>query len=295
MQKDKVYEAEEFELSLKAYLSYVSRKMKKDDQYSPHPLVKALVNAIEGAVEKGKPGRYAGLSGVADKYEDGEARKLFLCAVEMHRDRTMTILEIEDVTLRKPVPIKVASYILLLSIKFDKFEGDYIKVEDSIRIINETIPQLNLIRFNNEEWKEARDFLAKNLDLFKLPHKMFEEYRKDFMSIKESTLWEEFPPRVRAIVASTWMQEKHPELYKDGAINTVNVYLSDEYLKTEVLNNTMQLLYGAPSEVFNDLYQWNLFKDLHLTEDETITRTKIRRNDPCLCGSGKKYKKCCAK
>ena len=25
------------------------------------------------------------------------------------------------------------------------------------------------------------------------------------------------------------------------------------------------------------------------------TRTKIGRNDPCPCGSGKKYKKCCGK
>ncbi|KJS72629.1 MAG: hypothetical protein JL56_12770 [Desulfotomaculum sp. BICA1-6] len=25
------------------------------------------------------------------------------------------------------------------------------------------------------------------------------------------------------------------------------------------------------------------------------TRTKVGRNDPCPCGSGKKYKKCCGK
>lgn len=27
--------------------------------------------------------------------------------------------------------------------------------------------------------------------------------------------------------------------------------------------------------------------------NQTITSTKIGRNDPCLCGSGKKFKKCC--
>ncbi|MBU0626162.1 SEC-C domain-containing protein [Patescibacteria group bacterium] len=26
---------------------------------------------------------------------------------------------------------------------------------------------------------------------------------------------------------------------------------------------------------------------------DTNTSTKIRPNDPCSCGSGKKYKKCC--
>ncbi|MBA1334938.1 MAG: hypothetical protein HPY66_0559 [Firmicutes bacterium] len=29
------------------------------------------------------------------------------------------------------------------------------------------------------------------------------------------------------------------------------------------------------------------------TEMVNQTRTKIGRNDPCPCGSGKKYKKCC--
>ena len=30
-------------------------------------------------------------------------------------------------------------------------------------------------------------------------------------------------------------------------------------------------------------------------EDELITSKKIARNDPCPCGSGKKYKQCCGK
>lgn len=29
--------------------------------------------------------------------------------------------------------------------------------------------------------------------------------------------------------------------------------------------------------------------------NRTITSKKIQRNDPCPCGSGKKYKKCCGK
>ena len=26
-----------------------------------------------------------------------------------------------------------------------------------------------------------------------------------------------------------------------------------------------------------------------------VTNKKVGRNDPCICGSGKKYKKCCGK
>jgi len=40
-----------------------------------------------------------------------------------------------------------------------------------------------------------------------------------------------------------------------------------------------------------------LFREGRTPEPVTVTRTapKIGRNDPCPCGSGKKYKKCCEK
>ena len=30
-----------------------------------------------------------------------------------------------------------------------------------------------------------------------------------------------------------------------------------------------------------------------LTQSPAVSGSKIGRNDPCVCGSGKKYKKCC--
>ncbi len=36
-----------------------------------------------------------------------------------------------------------------------------------------------------------------------------------------------------------------------------------------------------------------LFTDGEMVKSAPITVSKIGRNDPCLCGSGKKYKKCC--
>jgi len=35
-----------------------------------------------------------------------------------------------------------------------------------------------------------------------------------------------------------------------------------------------------------------LLSDMGLS-DGIVRKTKIGRNDPCPCGSGKKYKKCC--
>lgn len=45
----------------------------------------------------------------------------------------------------------------------------------------------------------------------------------------------------------------------------------------------------TPDEIFN-LYERQQLKDLPLNK-----AAKIGRNDPCPCGSGKKYKRCCGR
>ena len=53
-------------------------------------------------------------------------------------------------------------------------------------------------------------------------------------------------------------------------------------------------LYNLPA--WNNLLSEERRKELYLKQKKsgTITREKkIGRNDPCPCGSGKKYKKCC--
>jgi SEC-C motif-containing protein len=40
--------------------------------------------------------------------------------------------------------------------------------------------------------------------------------------------------------------------------------------------------------------QW-LFVEGSMVKAQPLSVTKIGRNDPCVCGSGKKYKKCCGK
>lgn len=69
-----------------------------------------------------------------------------------------------------------------------------------------------------------------------------------------------------------------------------------------------ELLYknmvGAQAEWLYELPQWdNIFtkerqKELYLEQKKSgtiVKGEKIGRNDPCPCGSGKKYKKCCGR
>ena len=55
-------------------------------------------------------------------------------------------------------------------------------------------------------------------------------------------------------------------------------------------------LYGLPqwNAIFSEEEQKKLYKEQK--ESTTIRKEKkIGRNDPCPCGSGKKYKKCCGR
>ena len=55
-------------------------------------------------------------------------------------------------------------------------------------------------------------------------------------------------------------------------------------------------LYGLP--MWNDIFDEETQKRLYLEQKKSgtvVKEQKIGRNDPCPCGSGKKYKKCCGK
>ena len=78
---------------------------------------------------------------------------------------------------------------------------------------------------------------------------------------------------------------------------------------TEVnLDYDMELLYknmvGARAEWLYELPEWDALIDAdrrkELYKEQKLSTTivkgkKIGRNDPCPCGSGKKYKKCCGR
>ena len=75
--------------------------------------------------------------------------------------------------------------------------------------------------------------------------------------------------------------------------SAVTLDINKEKLYYNMLNAKADWLYG--------LEEWNshLTNDQkaeikkHFHEDNRAVSSKVGRNDPCPCGSGKKYKKCC--
>ena len=79
-----------------------------------------------------------------------------------------------------------------------------------------------------------------------------------------------------------------------------NTTVSLKLDKTKLYKNMV----GAKAEWLYSLPQWDAIftkdeqKALYLEEKKSgtiVKGAKIGRNDPCPCGSGKKYKKCCGK
>ncbi len=99
--------------------------------------------------------------------------------------------------------------------------------------------------------------------------------------------------------------------FLDGINDSLAVQNPIEEMDEETVVNLVfdkELLYknmvGAKADWLYELEEWNavfteekrkeLYKE-QKTSTTIVKGEKIGRNDPCPCGSGKKYKKCCGK
>ena len=76
--------------------------------------------------------------------------------------------------------------------------------------------------------------------------------------------------------------------------SVVSLEYDKEKLYMNMVGCNAQWLYELPQ--WNDLLSEEKRSELYKTEKSSHTVVKpqkIGRNDPCPCGSGKKYKKCC--
>jgi preprotein translocase subunit SecA len=74
-----------------------------------------------------------------------------------------------------------------------------------------------------------------------------------------------------------------------GQQDPLNVY------KREGGNMFDALLAGIQHDVVYNIYRANIRKEPLQKKEVAVVSRKTGRNDPCPCGSGKKYKHCCGK
>ena len=92
------------------------------------------------------------------------------------------------------------------------------------------------------------------------------------------------------------LKEKNPieEMEED---TVVNLGFDKELLYKNMVAAGADWLYGLPqwNDIFDEAKQKELYKEQKRSTTVVNDAPKIYPNDPCPCGSGKKYKKCCGK
>ena len=94
--------------------------------------------------------------------------------------------------------------------------------------------------------------------------------------------------------SSSFREELDLEALTDDS--EVRAELDWEKLLWNMHEAKAEWLYGMEewSNIFDDEKRKQIKKDFNKSKQVTVGE-KIGRNDPCPCGSGKKYKKCCGK
>ncbi|MEY8000812.1 SEC-C metal-binding domain-containing protein [Clostridium sp. Mt-5] len=90
--------------------------------------------------------------------------------------------------------------------------------------------------------------------------------------------------------------KKPLELENLEEISTIDIEIDFEKLYYNMLDAKADYLYKLPQ--WNSIFSEEKRREIHkswVASKTIINKNKIGRNDPCPCGSGKKYKHCCGK
>ena len=71
-------------------------------------------------------------------------------------------------------------------------------------------------------------------------------------------------------------------------------YLNQDILREAISDARYNPMYGSGISEIDEAFADGFF-DVEINQPYVRKQPKVGRNDPCPCGSGKKYKKCCGK
>ncbi|MCM3729473.1 SEC-C metal-binding domain-containing protein [Neobacillus cucumis] len=220
---------------------------------------------------------------------------------------TLTLTELHDL-LEKYMnePIRLSDYLSVINhaisyyeqIRLDKFGFSNSRVFDSEKVRGEhkTRKDLAFFPFSTEQLLRAGEpgYIERNDCYLQLVHFLTQNYemsRQEADGMVEECVYAtnigESPNHIFQFLQSR-LEFKNIEMVRACMDKVVNL-----------MNNTRQwLLKGySPRELSGAYEQETLLPFPNPKENivDFTTRQKVGRNDPCPCGSNKKYKKCCGK
>jgi hypothetical protein len=86
-----------------------------------------------------------------------------------------------------------------------------------------------------------------------------------------------------------------PPLTEAEETSMIKFEIEFDRLYKQMVEYKADTLYSLPewNNIFTAEEQKNLYKEQKLSHTIVRNEAKVGRNEPCSCGSGKKYKKCC--
>ena len=181
-------------------------------------------------------------------------------------------------------------------------ENDY---QEIIETSNENLLKkyrLNLSEINGKEPEEVIDIIYSNV---------LRDYEEKLKDIPEEVVNEFEKAITLRVIDSHWMEHISTMSHLREGIglrgyaneNPLQAYTLEGYELFDAMMSTINKeasMYLLKSEIRQNLERKQVVKKVITNESKetkkvTKKSTKVGRNDPCPCGSGKKYKQCCGK
>lgn len=226
-----------------AYIDHVILKIKKDEDYDPHPLLKAIAIAIDGAKENGN---YMGVSGNGNAEKGIEPTESYAVVVEK-KGKNFILKDITDLATGNELTIYDALLLIELNLKLEKIDGNMVSEEKVKQILNEVLRGVSFEIVSPTNYIAARNYLKNLMREGKVKLPIDEELKRGLLELKESTKWEEYNPKVRGLIASIWAARKgaygisieSTEIPKNKVVDIFRHFFTGD-IKDMVLNNLKQ-------------------------------------------------------
>jgi hypothetical protein len=234
-----------FQDGMVIFLDYISRQVSKEPSYVPHPIIRALMCAMEGV---GRIGNEETVMGLSQEGKPDDIHEPYIVVLQRHTDG-IEVKEITNLAVNKRLPTDIMILVFRLQIQLDKTEGDSVDTEEAVRALNRVIPG-NRFFMLGDRWKEALvefDRVRKSGQLHIPPDipsikAMIECYDQ----ITKDTPWEDYPNDLRSLIGMS-VAKKY---CKSGDV-VISTPKDAKVQKYKIFEIAVEFLIGKSAEFLN--------------------------------------------
>ena len=271
---------------------------------------KMVTRAVEKAQKKVENMHYEGRKQVVE-YDDvaNEQRKI------VYKFRNQLLSEDFDISSKiDDIREEYIAYILQQADIFDGGAREDFNIKKLLELLQEKINfQTRSSELESLEYSELLNTLVFNLKssyddkMSVLEDSVRKDIEKEFYLKELDNLWRDHLYEMDSMKTGIRLRaynQKDPLVeYKKESFNLFTELISDIKFNTirtlQIIQFKMDSAEEEAQAISDKLAQEQRMKEnqMHLnhSSSEAVTEKKIARNDPCPCGSGKKYKQCCGK